>query len=135
MTHEPRRDELLDLALGLLEPEQAHALEAHAAGCEACRVELAALRQTRQLVAGLPPIEAPARGAATVLAAARRAAAAAASRPPRWAAPRWLWGGTLGLASAAALAVLVLRLSPSPTRLGEAEAAPALAPEIGRAHV
>ncbi len=37
MTSEPRREELLDLALGLLEPEQARALEAHAEGCAACR--------------------------------------------------------------------------------------------------
>jgi anti-sigma factor RsiW len=109
MTHEPRRDELLDLALGLLEPAEARALEAHAAGCAACRTELASLRQTREVLASLPPIEAPERGAPVVLAEARQAAEAA--RRPRWAAPRWLWGGTLGLAGAAALAVLVLRFT------------------------
>lgn len=118
MTHEPRRDELLDLALGLLEPAEARALEAHAAGCAACRAELAALRQTREILAGLPPIEAPERGASVVLAAARQAAETAeAARRPRWAAPRWLWGGTLGLAGAAALAVLVLRFT-GPTAPG-----------------
>jgi hypothetical protein len=118
MTHEPRRDELLDLALGLLEPAEARALETHAAGCAACRAELAALRQTREVLAGLPPIEAPERSAAVVLAAARQAAEAAeAARRPRWAAPRWVWGGTLGLAGAAALAVLVLRFS-GPTAPG-----------------
>lgn len=109
MTHEPRRGELLDLALGLLEPAEARALEAHAAECAACRAELAALRRTREVLASLPPIEAPERGAPVVLAAARQAAEAA--RRPGWAAPRWLWGGTLGLAGAAALAVLVLRFT------------------------
>ncbi len=116
MTHEPRRDELLDLALGLLEPEQARDLEAHAAGCAACRAELAALRQTRRLLADLPPVEAPGRGA-PVLAAARQAAAqAGAGRRPRRAAPRWLWGGALGLAGAAALALLVVRVAGPPAR-------------------
>jgi anti-sigma factor RsiW len=106
MTTEPRREELLDLALGLLEPAEARALEAHAEGCPACRAELAALRETRRLVAGLPPLPAPERGAAVLLAAARQAAEA---RRPRWAMPRWLAGGALGLAGATALALLVLR--------------------------
>jgi hypothetical protein len=127
MIHEPRKDELADLALGLLEPAEARALEAHAAGCAACRDELAALRQTRQLLAGLPPLTAPARGAAVVLAAARQAAeAAGAARRPWWAAPRWLAGGAVGLAGAAALAVLLLRVSPPSTTLSEPE--PASAP-------
>jgi hypothetical protein len=137
MTTEPRREELLDLALGLLEPEEARALEAHAEGCAACRAELAALRQTRQLVAGLPPLPAPERGAAVLLAAARQAAEAAAeARRPRWALPRWLAGGALGLAGATALLLLVLRDPAAPTRgpLSEdheallGQAAPAVAP-------
>jgi anti-sigma factor ChrR (cupin superfamily) len=128
MTHQPRTDQLADLALGLLEPAEARALEAHAAGCAACRDELAALRQTRQLLAGLPPLEAPARGAAVVLAAARQAAEAAGqARRPWWAAPRWLAGGAVGLVGATALAVLLLRVSPPSTTVGEPEPAPARA--------
>jgi anti-sigma factor RsiW len=142
MTTEPRREELVDLALGLLEPAEARALEAHAEGCAACRAELAALRQTRRLVGGLPPLPAPERGAAVLLAAARQATEA---RRPRWALPRWLAGGALGLAGATALALLVLRGPVAPTRgplsedreslLGRAApaavlpAAPAAAPE------
>ncbi len=144
MIHQPRRDELLDLALGLLEPAQARALEAHSAGCDACRAELAALRQTRQALGGLPPIEAPERGAAVVLAAARQVAEATrAGRRPGWAAPRWLWGGSIGLAGAAALAVLLLRLSgpnlPGPLSddrealLGQATPAATAAPPAGDA--
>jgi anti-sigma factor RsiW len=141
MTTEPRREELLDLALGLLEPEEARALEAHAERCAACRAELAALRQTRQLVAGLPPLPAPERGAAVLLAAARQAAEAAAeARRPRWALPRWLAGGALGLAGATALLLLVLRDPVAPTRgpLSEdreallGQAAPAVAPAVAR---
>jgi anti-sigma factor RsiW len=137
MTHPPRRDQLLDLALGLLEPGEVAALEAHVAGCEACRDELVALRRTRQLLASLEPIEAPARGAAQVLAAARRAAEATpASWPWRRTAPRWLWGGGLGLAGAAALAVLVLRdPAAAPVRPGaavEARAERAVAVEAPR---
>ena len=116
MNHEPRRDQLLDLALGLLEPAEARALEAHAAGCAACRDELASLRRTQQLMASLPPVEAPERGAAVLLAAARQVAAASAeARRPGWGVPRWLAGGALGLAGAAALAVLVLRVPGPPS--------------------
>jgi hypothetical protein len=133
MTTEPRREELLDLALGLLEPAEARALEAHAEGCAACRAELAALRETRRLVAGLPPLPAPERGTAVLLAAARQTAEA---RRPRWAMPRWLAGGALGLAGATALALLVLRGPAAPSRgpLSEdreallGQAAPAAAP-------
>ena len=115
MIHEPRRDELLDLALGLLEPSEARALEAHAAGCAACRAELASLRQAHRLVAGLPPVEAPGRGAAVLSAAARQAAEAAAEASrPRWGMPRWLAGGAIGLAGAAALAVLLVRVQGPP---------------------
>jgi hypothetical protein len=112
MTSEPRREELLDLALGLLEPAEARALEAHAEGCADCRAELGALRETRRLVGGLPPFPAPERGAAVLLAAARQATEA---RKPRWALPRWLAGGALGLAGATALALLVLRGPAAPT--------------------
>jgi anti-sigma factor RsiW len=125
MSHAPRRDQLIDLALGLLEPEQALALEAHAAGCPACAEELAALRQTRALVAALPPVEPPEAGARALVAAARQEAErAAARRPAPRAAPRWLWGGTLGLAGAAAVAVLLLRVVPAPTGPGEPEPGP-----------
>ena len=143
MTTEPRLEELLDLALGLLEPAEARALEAHAAACVACRAELASLRRTHRLVAGLPPLEAPERGAAILLAAGRKAADLAAARSPRWWVPRWLAGGALGLAGAAALALLVLRVEGPPTRgplsddrdalLGRA--APALAPAPSPARV
>jgi anti-sigma factor RsiW len=144
MTTEPSREELLDLALGLLEPAEARALEAHAEGCAACRAELASLRQARQLVAGLPPLPAPERGAAVLLAAARQAAGA---RRSRWAMPRWLAGGALGLAGATALALLVLRGPAVPTRgplsedrealLGQAApaSAPAKAPAVVAAQV
>ncbi len=125
MTHEARRDELVDLALGLLEPDAARALEAHAGSCPTCRAELAALQKTRALLAGLPAVEAPARGTGELLAAARQAAGSAeAARRPGWAVPRWLAGGALGLAGAAALAVLVLRV-PAPTApLGDGDPRP-----------
>jgi hypothetical protein len=115
MTHDARRDQLADLALGLLEPDAARALQAHAGTCATCRAELAALQQTRALMAGLPAPEAPPRGAVVVMAAARQAAEAAGERRPRWAVPRWLAGGALGVAGAAALAVLVIRVAAPPS--------------------
>ena len=133
MNHEPRREELLDLALGLLEPAEARALEAHAAACAACRDELASLRQAHRLVAGLPPVEAPGRGAAVLMAAARQVAeAAAAARRPRWGMPRWLAGGAVGLAGAVALAVLLLRVQGPPARGPLSEDREALLGKAGR---
>jgi len=136
MNHEPRREELLDLAIGLLEPAEARALEAHAAGCAACRDELASLRQAHQLVTGLPLVEAPGRGAAVLMAAARQAAGAAAeARRPRWGMPRWLAGGAVGLAGAAALAVLLLRVQGPPARGTLSEDREALLGQAGRMEV
>jgi len=133
MNHEPRREELLDLALGLLEPAEARALEAHAAACAACRDELASLRQAHRLVAGLPPVEAPGRGAAVLMAAARQVAEAAAdARRPRWGMPRWLAGGAVGLAGAVALAVLLLRVQGPPARGPLSEDREALLGQAGR---
>ena len=76
MTHDALRDLVVDLAIGALAPRQAAEVEAHAEGCAECRAALAGLRATRALVAGLPPLPAPAHGEGLLLAAAREAAGA-----------------------------------------------------------
>jgi hypothetical protein len=120
MNHEALREQVIDLALGALAPAAAREVEAHVAGCAGCAAELASLRGTRAALAGLPPLPAPERGEAVLLAAARQAAATNA-RTGRFALPRWLWGATLGAASAAVVVLLSVQLarSPPPSRFAE----------------
>jgi hypothetical protein len=107
MTHEELRDRLLDLAYGELSPRDAREVEEHAAACEACRAELAAMRGTRRVMAALPVEPAPERGERILVAAAREAVRA---RPPRRPWPRWLWAAPVAAASLAAVVALSLRL-------------------------
>jgi hypothetical protein len=89
MNHEAASGKLLELAYGELTAREARAVEAHAAACDVCRGELAAIRETRALMAQLPIEPPPERGMGVVLAAAREAAAGRARRKPLL--PPWLW--------------------------------------------
>jgi hypothetical protein len=74
VTHEACRERLVDLLYGELSPRAAREVEAHLAGCDACRAERDGLAAARGAMRELPPPAPPARGDAVVLAAARRAA-------------------------------------------------------------
>ncbi|HEX9053146.1 MAG TPA: zf-HC2 domain-containing protein, partial [Anaeromyxobacter sp.] len=116
MTRDAYRDRLLDLAYGELSGREAREVEAHAAGCEACRAELARIRGTRRIMAALPDEAAPERGERILLAAAREAAEA---RGGRRLAPRWLLAGAVVAASVAIVAAVSLRVSEWTPRRGE----------------
>jgi negative regulator of sigma E activity len=126
MTHDRASELLLELTFGDLAPGVAREVEAHAAGCDACRAELAALRGTRAVMAKLPAEPAPDAGMGIVLAAARQAADARAAKK-RTLLPPWLWAGSIG-AAAAVIAVVswqvarVARVAP-PTALAPREQA------------
>lgn len=113
-----------------LEPRDRHRVDAHLAGCEACREHLADLQAIRTLAASLEPIEPPAR----VWHDVRRRVAAEGRRPRvavRWWSPwsfggagpirapglwsRWSVGGT-ALAGAAGI-VLAVVLAGNPDRV------------------
>ncbi len=102
MTHETAREKLLDLAYGELTGREGRRVEAHLHECEACRAELAAIRETRGLMSALGEAPAPARGEAELLAAAR-AAAEGRRRPGLLSLPPWFLG-----ASATAVALFVV---------------------------
>ncbi|HEY6006227.1 MAG TPA: zf-HC2 domain-containing protein, partial [Anaeromyxobacter sp.] len=104
MTHDAFAEKLLDLAYGELPPREAGKVEAHAASCEACRAELARIRETRSLMARLPAEPAPEKGERILFAAARQAAE---ERAPRRRVPPWLWRSSLVAASV----VLVVAVS------------------------
>jgi hypothetical protein len=124
MTRDAFADRLLDLAYGELSSREASEVEAHAASCDACRGELARIRETRRLMAALPQ-EAPADGGERILlAAARQAAEARARVRPRWGrasggateAPRgarvpWLWGAAAAAFSLLAVAAVSWRIT------------------------
>lgn len=59
MNCENFKEQLSEFLDGQLPPDQAQALEAHLAGCQACRSELEALRKTVTLVNRLPHLAAP----------------------------------------------------------------------------
>jgi anti-sigma factor RsiW len=140
MKHESASQKLLELAYGELPAREVRAVEAHAAGCDACRTELARIRETRALMARLPSEPAPVHGEAIVMAAAREAAAARDRRPRIL--PAWLWGGGLGAIAVAAVAVVSWQLAKSPPPsamrhggselMGTAPAAPPPAPAPAR---
>jgi ribonuclease E len=116
MNHELLQDRLLDLACGELSPREAREVEEHAAGCEACRAELARMRDTRRLMATLPQEPAPEAGERILLAAAREAVRA---RAPRRTLPRWLLSATVAAASLAIVAGVSYRLiATGPRSLG-----------------
>ncbi len=60
VTDHPSRDTLADAAEGLLEPDDAAAVDAHVAGCGQCRAELAAFAEVSTVLAAaaLPPVPA-----------------------------------------------------------------------------
>jgi putative zinc finger protein len=133
MTRDAFADQLLDLAYGELSPRDARKVEAHAASCEACRAELAKIRETRGLMARLPEEPAPEKGERVLLAAAREAAERRAA--PRRFLPPWAWGASVVAASILAVAavsyrILALRPGPLSSRpdrealLGESYATP-----------
>jgi len=84
MNHETARGFLLDLAYGELAAAEARAVEAHLAGCEACRAERDRIASTRRLMEGLG--EEPEPGGQGILMAAARQAV---ERPRR--APLFSW--------------------------------------------
>ncbi len=57
--HKPDADALSALADGALPGAEARALEAHVAGCDACRTQLDGMRQVRTMLAAMPRAEAP----------------------------------------------------------------------------
>jgi hypothetical protein len=107
MTHEEIQERLLDLAYGELAPRDAREVEEHAAGCDACRAELARIRSTRSLMSALPLEPAPEAGERILVAAAREAAR---QRAPRRTRPPWLWSGAIAAASLAAVVALSYRI-------------------------
>jgi hypothetical protein len=119
MTHEAFREKLLDLAYGELSRRDAGKVEEHAAACDACRAELSRIRETRRLVAALPPEAAPERGENVLIAAARERSRL---RAPRWQVPRWLLAGSIAAASlvvVGAVSYRILAMRPGP--LGRSE--------------
>jgi hypothetical protein len=108
MTHEELRDRLLDLAYGELPRREARRVEEHAASCEACRAELARIRDTRRVMSALPDEQPAPGGAERILIAAAREAVRGRAPRPRF--PRWLWGGAVAAASVAAVVAVSYRL-------------------------
>jgi len=95
--HEAQRRLVLRLD-GELPPSAAADLDAHLAGCDACRAEQAELRRLRELWRCLPVPESRPEDRARILLAARR-------RPSRW--PAWVGAP----AAAAAVLLVTLRLA------------------------
>jgi len=157
MSHDAFTEKLLDLAYGELSPREARKVEAHAASCEACRGEIAHIRETRRVMAGLPQEPAPERGERILLAAAREAAAlraqgqpdeAAPERAGAWGArphrapqqegrfPPWLWGASVVAASLVAVAAVsyrIVAMRPGPLQRGDNEALLGDSPYAARA--
>ena len=107
---ERQAEALAALADNALEPRARPPLDAHLAGCEACRDLLADLREIRALASTLEPIEPPARVWHDVR--HRIAAPRHAPRPTT----QWRHGWPLGaaaLASAAAIAAFLLVIGPA----------------------
>jgi hypothetical protein len=122
MTHESFSERLLDLAYGELSPREAREVEGHAASCQACRAELAQIRETRRIMAALPEEPAPEQGERILLAAAREAAE---RRVPKRLLPPWLWGAAAVAASLVAVAAVsyrIVSMRPGPLERPDREA-------------
>ncbi len=101
MTHDELRESLAAYALNAASPEDAREVEAHLETCEECQRDLKVLREvTADLASGVGMVNPPAALRARVLSAIQPQA-----RP---AIPR---AGTLGLALAAALALILAGIS------------------------
>ncbi|BDG03790.1 anti-sigma factor family protein [Anaeromyxobacter oryzae] len=110
MKHETAREKLLDLAYGELPAREARDVEAHAGECTECRDALRRIRETRGMMAALPPEPAPEEGERILLAAAREAASARRDRRRSRLVPGWLWGGSIAAVAALAVAVVSYRI-------------------------
>jgi hypothetical protein len=122
MTRDAFGDRLLDLAYGELSGREARAVEAHAASCEACRAELARIRETRRLMSALPDEAPAADGERILLAAARQVADA---RTPRRRLAPWLWGATaaaFSLVAVAAVSYRIMAMRPGPLEPPDSDA-------------
>ncbi|MGC8782707.1 MAG: anti-sigma factor family protein, partial [Anaerolineae bacterium] len=84
---------------GQVRPAERRRIEAHLAGCAACRRELASLRQTVALVRALPRVPVP---RAFTLSQAQVGLGRPTGRPA------WLGGVAAGLATVATIALLVI---------------------------
>ncbi|UDY36314.1 anti-sigma factor family protein [Dermatobacter hominis] len=110
-TCEDRREELAEVALGVLDPAEVPGLEAHLAGCPVCRAELVELAATAdRLVLLAPSVEPPAgfeqRAVAAMGAPGRSGSAAPADPPP----PRRRAAAAAAVAIAAVVAAVVVGL-------------------------
>ena len=76
MTDHPSRDTLADAAEGLLEPDDAAAVDVHVRGCVTCRAELAAFLEVSTVLAAVPAPTMPAAVASRLGAAVAREQAA-----------------------------------------------------------
>jgi len=111
---------------GELPVGDAASVEEHAAGCEACRAELEALRQTSALLKSLPRADAPAALARNVAAAVDRQITARR----RAAALRWMHVG--GWLSAAAAIIIMINLAPWESPPDSTKVPEHAAPELAR---
>jgi len=103
----PDEDRLLELAYGEVPPAEARTLCQHVDGCTRCRDVLQGIAEVRSAVRSVPPEPAPQRGLESLLAYGEQAAARARShrRSLRLV-------GLLSVATAVALAWVLLPLSP-----------------------
>jgi hypothetical protein len=121
--HQAVREKLLDLSYGELSRREAQAVERHLAGCEACRAELARIRETRAAMSALALEPAPEGGERVLLAAARQAAERVQERRRGRLLPPWVWVGSVGAVAIAAVVAVTVRLLPmGPGRIEDPEA-------------
>jgi hypothetical protein len=113
--HDAARARFSPLIDGALTPAEAAQVEAHLAGCPACRAELAQLRTTVRLVGGVESVQVP-DGFAAAVRGRLEQLSEATPRPtwPRWrlALPRvsWSWKTAAAAASVALVAVFAVNL-------------------------
>jgi hypothetical protein len=113
--HDAARAQFSALIDGVLTADEAAEVEAHVAGCPACRADLAQLRATVTLVREVEPVQVPDGFAAAVRGRLEQLAAATPrSTWPRWrlALPRvaWSWKTAAAAASVALVAVFAVNL-------------------------
>lgn len=113
--HEAARAQFSALIDGMLSAGEAAGVEAHLAGCPACRAELVQLRATVALLRGVEPVQVPDGFAAAVRSRLEHLAAEGPrSAPSRWrlALPRvtWSWKTAAAAVSAAVVVVFAVNL-------------------------
>jgi hypothetical protein len=128
----PFRDELPEVALGVLDPSEVPGLAAHLDGCPACRTELVELAATAdRLVVAVPEVDPP-RDLAPAVVASLRVGRSPGARPRRVAVAVAAVVAVVALAGAVALSVAVDRGSPPGASTAVAASAPLLTAD-GRA--